>query len=70
MAMTKTKRRKRSATQASTGMPVTAFLRLQFTTPDTRSHAEFLADMREKQAAGRLANPDTAALIDRLERAV
>jgi hypothetical protein len=35
-----------------------------------RSPAEFLHDMRAKQAAGQLVNPATAALLDRLERAV
>lgn len=35
--------------------------------PDTRSHAEFLRDMRTKQVEGKLANPATAALLDRLE---
>lgn len=33
---------------------------------DPRSHAEFLRDMK----AGELANPATAALLDRLERAI
>jgi hypothetical protein len=69
MAMTKTKRRKRSM-KVATGMPATEFLRLRVTTPDTRSHTEFLQAMREKQAAGRLANPATAALLDRLETVI
>jgi hypothetical protein len=38
--------------------------------PDPRSHAEFLRDMRSKQAAGKLVNPATAALIDRLEQVI
>jgi hypothetical protein len=38
--------------------------------PDPRSHAEFLCDMRAKQSAGKLANPATAALLDRLERVI
>lgn len=37
---------------------------------DTRTNAEYLRDMKAKQAAGRLANPATAALLDRLERAI
>lgn len=73
MAMTKTKRRKRPA--RSTGQPDTTFvdfLKLRMTTgPEApRSHAEFLAEMRAKQAAGQLANPATAALLDRLERVI
>ncbi|CAN5579445.1 hypothetical protein BH09ACT8_BH09ACT8_27230 [soil metagenome] len=68
----KTKRLKRSAAAAkSPTVTVVDFLRHRFTDdPDMRSHAEFLDDMRAKQAAGRLANPATAALLDRLERAI
>lgn len=47
-----------------------AFLVDRLLNPDPRSHAEYLAEMRAKQAAGRLANPATAALLDRLERAI
>lgn len=43
-------------------------LRRRLTNPDPRTHAEFLAHMKDKQAAGLLANPATAALLDRLER--
>ena len=38
--------------------------------PDVRSHAEFLADMQAKQAAGRLPNPATVPLLDRFERTI
>lgn len=41
--------------------------RLMHPNQGPRSHAEFLLDMRAKQAAGRLVNPATAALLDRLE---
>uniref|UniRef100_A0AB39U1N5 Uncharacterized protein n=8 Tax=unclassified Caudoviricetes TaxID=2788787 RepID=A0AB39U1N5_9CAUD len=73
MAMTKTKRRKNgSRAEKSTTASISDFLHRRLTKqdPDPRSHAEFLADMRAKQAAGRLANPATAALLDRLERAI
>jgi hypothetical protein len=66
----KTKRRKRTTNKPKTGLTVVDFLRRQVTNPDPRSHAEYLADMRAKQAAGKLANPATAALLDRLERAI
>ena len=63
-------RRKKSAALKPTGVPLSEFLRMRVTTPDLRSHSRFLADMREKQAEGRLAHPATASLIDRLERAI
>lgn len=66
----KTKRfSRRTSAPKMTGERVRAFLKNRLRTPDPRSHAEFLTDMRAKQAAGRLANPATAALLDRLERA-
>jgi hypothetical protein len=44
--------------------------RQRITNRDPRSHAEFLADMRARQAAGQLVNPATAELLNRLERAI
>lgn len=70
MAMTKTKRRKANRRPAPQGPSVVDFLRGRLVSPDSRPDAEFLAEMRAKQAAGRLANPATAALIDRLEGAL
>lgn len=73
MAMTKTRRRKsanRSSEKGMTAERLQAFLWNRLTNPDPRSHAEFLHDTRTKQAAGQLANPATAALLDRLERAI
>lgn len=70
MSMTKTKRRKGNRRPALQGPSVVDFLRGQLLSPDPRSHAEFLVDMRAKQAAGRLANPATAALLDRLQRVI
>lgn len=64
MAMTKTKRRK-NAPKAAAGMPLVDFLRRRLTQPDHRSDAEFLAEYRGKQV-----KPETARLLDRLERAV
>lgn len=60
----KTKRHSRKPVKPVTDLRVIDILRR----PDPRSHAEFLHDMRAKQAAGLLANPATAALLDRLER--
>lgn len=64
-------RRKRKA--VATARPIKTFsemLRDRLLRPDRRSHAEFLAYMRAKQSAGQLTNPATAALLDRLERAI
>ncbi|MCV7150678.1 hypothetical protein [Mycolicibacterium pyrenivorans] len=69
-AARKTRRRRTAALKSSPGVTVAEFFRLRLTNPDPRSHAEYLADMRAKQAAGPLSNPATAALLDRLERAV
>lgn len=66
----KTKRRKQTPTRPKTDLRVVDFLRCRLMNPDSRSHAEYLQDMRTKQAAGRLANPATTALLDRLERAI
>uniref|UniRef100_A0AB39U2T3 Uncharacterized protein n=3 Tax=unclassified Caudoviricetes TaxID=2788787 RepID=A0AB39U2T3_9CAUD len=67
----KTKRhRNASAPAVDAGAVFLRLMKQRLTNPDPRSHAEFLADMRAKQAAGRLANPATAALLDRLERAI
>lgn len=69
-AARKTKRRRMAAAKA-TGASIAEFYRLRLMSPEhPRSHAEFVLDVREKQAAGRLANPATAALLDRLERVI
>jgi hypothetical protein len=68
--MSTTRRRKRIGPASQAAFGVIDFLRLRLTTPDPRSHAEFLRDMRAKQVAGKLANPATAALLDRMERAI
>jgi hypothetical protein len=66
-----TRRKKRlAAPKTDPGSTVVGLFRAMLTNPDPRSHAEYLADMRAKQAAGRLVNPATAALLDRLERAI
>lgn len=65
----RTKRRKSASPKAATGDFV-AFLKARLLNPDPRSHAEFLRDMRTRQAAGKLKNPATATLLDRLERAI
>ena len=66
----KTKRRKRSVQPTSAQASVAELFRLRLTNPDPRSHAEFIRDMRAKQAAGKLVDPATQALLDRLERAI
>ena len=66
----KTKRHKQTHVRAKTNLRVVDFLRRRLTSHDPRSHAEFLRDMRATQAAGQLANPTTAVLLDRLERAI
>lgn len=69
MAMTKTRRRSRATASKQSSQAFVEALKRRLS-GDHRSHAEFLADMRAKQSAGRLANPATAALLDRLERAI
>lgn len=64
------RRRKRATTKPKSDLRVVDFLRRRLTNPDPRSNAEFLADMRAKQAGGQLANPATAAFLDRLERPI
>jgi hypothetical protein len=66
----KTKRHKSAkATAADAGALFIRLMKSRLTNPDPRSHAEFLSDMRAKQAAGKLASP-TAALLDPLERVI
>ncbi|BBZ27875.1 hypothetical protein MMAD_21700 [Mycolicibacterium madagascariense] len=64
------KHTRRAIAREDVGAALMRLMKAQLTNLDTRSHAEFLADMRAKQAAGKLANPATAALLDRLERAI
>ena len=66
----KTKRHRQTQVKTRTDLRVVAFLCRRLTSHDATSDAEFLRDMRAKQAAGQLANPATAALLDRLERTV
>lgn len=67
----KTKRHPRaSAPAVDVGAVLLQLMNRRLGSPDPRSHAEFLAEMRAKQSAGRLVNPATAALLDRLERAI
>lgn len=63
-------RKKQPAPAVDAGPVFLQLMKRQLTEPDPRSHAQFLAEMRAKQQAGRLANPVTAALLDRLERAI
>jgi hypothetical protein len=70
-AMAKTRRHKSAkAIAVDAGALFIQLMQNRLTNPDPRSHAEFLRDMRTKQATGRLANPATAALLDRLERVI
>lgn len=74
-AMARTRRHKRKTARQKIDQGLTterlrAFLLNRLMNRDPRSHAEFLHDMRAKEAAGRLVNPATAALLDRLERAI
>jgi hypothetical protein len=69
-AARKTRRRRTAAPKSSPGVSMAEFFRHRLMNPDSRSHAEFLSDMRAKQAAGQLANPATAALLDHLERVI
>lgn len=69
--MAKTRRRKVNKPQRDDrGGHLRAFLHNRLARPDTRSHAEYLRDMRAQQAAGQLTNPATAALLDRLSNAL
>lgn len=72
MAMPPTRRHRRTKKAAApdTGALFVQLVKRQLMHHDPRSDAEFLRGMRAKQAAGRLANPATAALLDRLERAI
>jgi hypothetical protein len=72
VAMPPTRRNKRrsKAPALDAGAAFVRLMKSRLTNQDPRSHAEFLRDMRSKQAAGQLANPATAALLDRLERAI
>lgn len=72
MQLVSTKRRKNKApaTAIDQTLAVADFIRGRLINPDPCSQAEFLNDMRAKQATGWLANPATAALLDRLERAI
>jgi hypothetical protein len=63
-------RRTKKAAAADAGTVFVRLMKRQLVKPDPRSHAEFLHDMRSKQAAGQLANPASAALLDRLERSL
>ena len=70
-AARRTKRhRKASAPAVDAGAVSLRLMKTRLTQPDPRSHVEFLEEMRAKQSAGRLANTATAALLDRLERAI
>jgi hypothetical protein len=69
-AARKARRRRTAAPIAPVRVAVAEFYRLRLTSPDLRSPAEFLRDMRAKQAVGQLANPATAALLDRLGRTI
>lgn len=63
----KTKRLKSAkAAKSDKGALFLQLLKSRLANPDLRSHAEFLHDMRTK----RLSNPATAALLERLERAI
>ncbi|MEH3141772.1 MAG: hypothetical protein PGN37_16655 [Mycobacterium kyogaense] len=64
------KRRQQATTRRQPTTALVDVMKRRFANPDLRSHAQFLADMRAKQAAGQLTNPATAALLDRLERAI
>lgn len=72
MAMTPTRRIKHQRkAPASAGAVFVQMVKSRLASKvDPRSHAEFLHDMRTKQSGGRLANPATAALLDRFERAI
>jgi hypothetical protein len=70
VAMPPTRRIKRrsKAPAVDAGAAFVRLMNSRLTNRDQRSHAEFLHDMRARQAAGQLSNPATAALLDRLER--
>jgi len=66
----KTKRlKKKTAASKSPTATVVDVLYRRLMSPDPRSHAEFLRDMRSRQRAG-LTIPTTDSLLDRLERAI
>lgn len=66
----KTKRlKKMAAAWKSPTATVIDFLYRRLMSPDLRSQAQFLRDMRSRQRAG-LTNPTTDSLLDRLERAI
>lgn len=69
----KTKRFK-SATKAhavDSGAVFIQLLKNRLMSPDSRTHSQFLADMRAKQSAGQLENPAvTGPLLDRFERSI
>lgn len=68
--MSVTPRRKRTP-MAPTGFGVVDLFKARLVNQEAPpSHAEFLAGMRAKQVAGRLVNPATAVLLDRLERSI
>lgn len=64
------KRRQRATTRRQPAAALADVLKHRLANPDLRSHAQFLSDMRAKQAAGQLISPATAALLNRLERAI
>ncbi|MEW5809629.1 MAG: hypothetical protein AB1925_09250 [Actinomycetota bacterium] len=64
------KRRQRATTRRQPTTALPDEMKRRLTNPDLRSRAQFLSDMRAKQAAGQLTSPATAALLDRLERAL
>jgi hypothetical protein len=65
-----TKRLKRTSARKQPTTTMIDMLKRQLTQTDPRSHADFLHDMRTRQAAGQLTNPATAALLDQLEKRV
>lgn len=72
-AMARTRRHRRARQKTEQRLTVERFRALlldRLLNPDPRLHEQFLHSMRSKQAAGQLANPATAALLDRLERAI
>lgn len=63
------KRRQRATTARQPTTALIDVLKRRLTTPDLRSHAQLLADMRDEQATPQLP-AQTAELLDRLERAI
>lgn len=67
----RTKRLKRQTPSAKPTITVGQLLMSRLMNPDKRSHAEFVREMRDEQAARRLVNPATTALLlDRLEGSI